>query len=164
MSAAPAAAPGAAPAGAPPGAPPGAPRRRWLTVLLCSAIFLAGGVVGGGVTAVAVVRRAQDAILHPEDAPRRIALRLQRRLDLEPGQTRAVEHIIARHQAALLDVRAQMLDRAAPDLDLLEVDVASVLKPAQVERWRRHYRELRDDWAPRFPRRPPRDKAPGEPR
>jgi hypothetical protein len=149
------------------GVPPEAPvryqgRRRWLTVLLCSVIFLAGGVVGGGLTGLVLVRRAQDAINHPEQMPGRIAKRLAHRLDLDPEQAQQVVRILEHHQASLLGVRAAMWQRAEPELDRLEVDVAGILRPDQVERWRRHYRTLRDDWRPRFPNRPPR--ADGSPR
>ncbi|MHC5211269.1 MAG: hypothetical protein ACYTG2_11170 [Planctomycetota bacterium] len=128
-------------------------------------IFLAGGVVGGSVTAVALTRRAQDAIQHPEQMPRRIAKQLARRLDLDPDQVREVEHILERRQAPLLKARAAMLRRAEPELDLLEADVAGVLRPGQAERWRRHYRELRRTWVPKLPQQPPHpeDAAPERP-
>jgi hypothetical protein len=151
---------------APPPAPPQAPRRRWLTALLCTVIFAAGGIVGSGATAVVLVRRAQDAVRHPEELPRRFALRLQRRLDLRPAQTERVEAIFARHQRTLLDARERMLRQAEPELHDLEEDVAAVLDPGQVEPWRRHYRTLRDDWLPRAPRhapeRPPRPRGAGD--
>jgi hypothetical protein len=134
------------------GTPP--PRRRWLTVLLCSVIFLAGGVVGGSLTAALLVRRAQAAIQHPEEAPRRFAQRLQRRLDLDAAQTARVESIFSRHQRTLLDARALMLSQAEPELAGLEEDIAMVLRPQQAESWRHQYRRLREEWLPRAPRRP----------
>ncbi len=139
--------PGAAPPSAAlPAAPP--PRRRspWLTVLLCLAIFLGGGVVGAGVTVIHLVRTARAALLHPEQAPERIARRMQKRLDLSDDQTARIETILRRRQVQLLKARAEMLDRAGPELDGLEADVAGALSPGQAARWREQFRRLRGDW------------------
>jgi hypothetical protein len=113
-------------------------------------------VVGGGVTGLVLVRSAQRAIQHPEELPRRIARHLARRLDLEGRQALEVQRILGRRQAGLLEARAAALQRAEPELARLETEIEGVLRPGQVERWRRHYRTRREDWTPRVPRRPAR--------
>ena len=143
----------------PPAAPPAAfgppaqsppPRRSrpWLTVLLCVLIFLAGGVAGGGAVALHMARRFMEAVRHPEVIPDRIVSRLRRPLDLDAEQELKIKAILARRQATLLEARAAALQRAGPEFDGIEDDVAAVLRPDQVERWHELYENVRDEWMP----------------
>jgi len=138
-------------------APPPRRRRTWLTVLLCLLIFGGGLAVGGGATALWVVRHVRDAVQHPEAAPHRLAERLQRKLDLDDQQAAQVEDAIQLHHAELLEARADFLERIEPILDRVDEDVASVLPASRIAEWRRQFRRFRDDWIPRpeRPRRPP---------
>ena len=134
---------------APPG-PPGAlpaPRRKraWLTVLLCLAIFVAGGVVGAGITVIHVYRTVLSALQHPERTPERIARRMQKRLDLTDEQTGRIEEILRRRQKPMLEARRELLERNAPELDALEDEVAAELTPGQALHWREHFRQMRRD-------------------
>jgi len=136
----------AAPASAPPR------RRTWLTLLLCTLVFGGGAVVGAGAAVAYVGGKVRDAVQHPEDAPLRIAQRLQRRLDLDDAQAARVQAALARHHGALLDARADFLERSAPILDLMERDVAAELPAEQAAGWRSQFRRLRDEWSPRLER------------
>jgi len=130
---------------------PAAPRRRtWLTLLLCTLVFGGGAGVGAGAAVAYVGGKVRDAVQHPEDAPARIAQRLQRRLDLDDAQATRVQAALARHHGELLDARADFLERSAPILDRMEDDVAAELPAAQAEGWRGQFRRLRDEWSPRL--------------
>jgi hypothetical protein len=140
--------------------PPPPRPRRWLTALLCAVIFLAGGVVGAGATAIHLGRMAQRAIQHPEEAPPRIARRLQRKLDLSDSQAARIEAILVRRQAALIEARTAVIDQAEPELNLLESEIAEVLDASQAELWHSHYRRLRRDWLPPLRGRRPHEGPP----
>jgi hypothetical protein len=127
-------------------------RRRWLTVLLCLLIFGGGSVVGAVAAVRFVTARVHEAILHPEQAPHRVAERLSRRIDLDEAQTARVEAAITAGHAELLDARADFLEQAAPILDRIEDDVAHELPPDKAAVWRDEFRRQRDDWMPRFDR------------
>ena len=125
-------------------------RKRWITVLLSALIFLGGGVVGAGIAAVHLSRQAREALQHPELAPKRIAARLERRLDLDADQAARVEQVVSDHQQRLMDVRGDFLEAAQPEFDALERDIAAVLTPEQSLAFERQVRGLRDEWLPRF--------------
>jgi hypothetical protein len=135
----------------PPAAPPVTPPRRsrpWLTVLLCILIFLAGSVAGAGAMAVHATRRFREAVRHPEVIPERIVARLRRPLDLDPQQALQIQAILVRRQASLLEARAEALQRARPDFEGIEADIAAMLRPEQVDIWHKLYRKFLDDWVP----------------
>ena len=143
--------PAAAPTAAvPPPPPPSPPRRsrRWLTVLLCALIFLAGGVAGAGAMAVHTLRRVKEAVHHPEVIPGRIVARLRRPLDLDQQQELQIQAILARRQASLLEARAEALRRAGPDFVGIEDDIANVLRPDQLVEWHKLYKRFLREWLP----------------
>jgi hypothetical protein len=152
------------PAGPPPGQPalqsqpqsqPPRRSRPWLTVVLCVLIFLAGGVAGAGAMAVHTLRRVREAVHHPEVIPERIVSRLRRPLDLDPQQELQIKAILARRQASLLEARAAAMQRARPDFEGIEADIAAILRPDQVDTWHKLYERFLSDWVPeRFSRGP----------
>jgi len=147
------------PAAAPP-APPAAPisaalppqpprrSRRWLTVLLCVLIFLAGGVAGAGAMAVHTIRRVKEAVHHPEVIPGRIVARLRRPLDLDQQQELQIQAILTRRQASLLEARAETLQRTGPVFAGIEDDIANVLRPDQLDEWHKLYKRFLKEWVP----------------
>jgi hypothetical protein len=139
-----------------PSPPPAAPRRRtWLTVMLCVVIFGGGLAVGAGGTVLWVVRNVREAVQHPEQAPHRVAQRLQRRMDLDGATTARVEQALERIEPDMLEARADFLDRMDPLLERIEADVAAELPRDRLDEWHRQFRKFRDDWVPR-PERPRR--------
>ena len=150
----PPAAPPASPAAALPAQPPRR-SRRWLTILLCVLIFLAGGVTGAGAMAVHTIRRIKEAVHNPEVIPERIVARLRRPLDLDKEQELKIRAILARRQASLLEARAEVLSRAGPEFTGIEDDIANVLRPDQLDDWHKLYRKFLTEW---LPDEPPRER------
>jgi len=144
-----------APENPPPPAPtlPPAPRRRrWVSILLSLLLLLVGGVAGSALTVLVIVRRAQHAIHHPEEAPARIASMLKRKLDLSGGQEAAVREALVPRLAALQQIRRDVQPRVETEFNLIEADVARELTPKQQEEWSALFRRMRDRW---FPPPPP---------
>jgi hypothetical protein len=126
-----------------------APRwRRWLFALL---IFLGGAACGAGVSVVVVARIAHHVLMHPEEAPRRIATRLSHRLDLSKEQTAQVEQIIRNRQGGIGEIRRDMQPRIETQLTQLESDIAGVLTPPQQQKWHALVATLRSNWLPPVP-------------
>jgi hypothetical protein len=123
-------------------------RRRWLTVVLAALIFAAGLVSGAAVTMAVAVHRLQYFIHHPEEAPARIAGRLQRRLGLDDVQKAKVEAIVANRQRELMTLRGEMQPQVLEQLNLLRAEISDVLTEPQRGRWQRMFDDLRERWLP----------------
>ncbi len=129
---------------------PAPTRSVWPIVLLCAVIFLAGGIVGAGLAVYSVIDGAKQALQNPEEMPRRIARRMQRRLDLTDTQAERVRAIVETHQADLLGLRATALEGADPILDTMRDEIATELGPAGADGFLQHWGRMRDEWAPRM--------------
>ena len=129
-------------------ASPTKPRHRWRTWLLALVIFLGGGAVGSAVTAVAIIHGVRHAMMHPEEAPMRIAARLKRPLDLSPQQSAQIQQIIASRQQSLMQIRRQVQPQIEGELTTLETEIAAVLNPAQQTKWHTMVTRLRENWLP----------------
>ncbi len=123
-------------------------RRRWLTVLLALLIFGAGLASGVALTVAVAVHRLQYLIHHPDEAPARIAARLERRLGLDEQQKAKVEAILAKRQAELMTLRGQFQPQVVEQLNRLREEIGAVLTEPQRERWQRMFDELRERWLP----------------
>ena len=123
-------------------------RRRWLSILLGFLILIAGFALGSGVTVVAMYRHVIHAIQHPEDAPRRISQRMQRRLGLTDDQTAKVRAIIAKRQKGLRMIYRRAWPQLDRELNLIESEVTEVLNDRQAAKWRKRFQKTRNDWIP----------------
>jgi len=122
--------------------------RRWLFALL---IFLGGAACGAGLAVVIAARVMHHIMMHPEEAPHRIATRLSHRLDLSKEQTTQVEQIIRNHQGEIGQIRREMQPRIETQLTQLEADIADVLMPPQQQKWHALVATLRSNWLQPIP-------------
>ena len=129
-------------------------RRRWVTWLLALIFFAAGGAVGAGLCAVAIFHGIHHALMHPEEAPRRIASRLKRPLGLSPDQQQLIEQIIAAHQHSLLTIRAEVQPQIEQQLGELETEIAAALDAKQQAKWHAMMSNVRQNWLPPVPPMP----------
>ncbi len=128
------------------------PRRRWLTALLGTLIFMGGTACGAGLMLVVVDKRIQHAIHHPEEAPRRIAARLKWRLGLDDDEQTKVEAIVAKHQTELMAIRRDVQPKVVEQLEQVRDEINGVLTDSQREHWTKLYDEIRDRWLPALPK------------
>jgi len=122
--------------------------RRWLSVLLGILILVSGFILGCGVTSLVIYRHVVHAIHHPEDAPRRISQRMQRRFGLADEQTAKVRNILAKRQNGLRSIYRQTWPKLDRELNRIEMEVAEVLNDRQAARWRKKFKKIRDKWIP----------------
>jgi cell division protein FtsB len=127
------------------------PRRRWLTLLLSVLIFGGGFASGAGFTIVVAVHQLQYAIHHPEEAPPRIATRLQRKFNLDDAQKAKVEAIVAQHQVELAAVRREFQPKVMQQLEQIRDEIGQVLDDSQRVRWTKMFDDIRDRWLPQMP-------------
>ena len=132
--------------------PPRRPRRRrvW-RVLFVLLVFVAGGVIGSGLTVVAAVRGLQDAIKHPAKAPPRITRRLTRQLDLTDEQAAEVLTIVTERQQDLLAIRARSMPEVHAVLQEAYEQIDEVLDAKQKLKWRKLFDRLCRNWLPQPP-------------
>jgi len=132
------------------------PRRcnRWVSLLLSLLLLVVGGGIGSGLPLLGVVKKAQTAIRHPEQAPARITARLKHTLNLTPEQAQSVEAILRKQQVALQDIRRDAQPRVEAELNKARDEVAAVLNPEQAAHWRELFEAKKANWMPPMP--PPR--------
>ncbi len=126
-------------------------RRRWKSWLLALVIFLGGGAVGASLMAVGISRAVHHALIHPEEAPHRIAARLKRPLDLTPEQSIQIEKIIANRQQSLTKIRREVQPQVETQLDQLQTEIDGVLSPLQQTKWHEILHRVRENWLPPLP-------------
>ncbi len=112
-------------------------------------VMLASGmVIGAGGAAIFIRNRVISHIHEPERMPERATKVLTRRLDLSEEQAAEVERILAYRQQELLTVRRETLPRVHEQLDLLEQDIAAVLREEQQAKFESDFQRLRETWLP----------------
>lgn len=128
--------------------PPPAGLRRGLLLLLCSVIFLAGAVLGSGVTLLLKVEqwpRPRKSLPERRD---QITRRIASRLSLDARQTEKLRAIVERRLRHMEAIRRKIQPEMTLEAESLNRELRAILKPAQVKRWDELYTELKDRWFP----------------
>ncbi|MDD4888510.1 MAG: hypothetical protein PHU85_01155 [Phycisphaerae bacterium] len=123
-------------------------RRRWLTVLVCAALFVTGAVGGAAGSAMFIRNRVQNAIHHPEIGRQRLEQMLTRRLDLDERQRREVGRILRERQRETQRIRRQFYPLMRAELERSNEEIAGVLRPGQRAKWREIYATFQSRWLP----------------
>ncbi len=144
---------------APAGLPPAPTRRRWLTALLVAVVFVSGLVVGSGLTFKYIDYRRQRYLAHPEQASKRFAEQISKRLDLDRDQARRVQAIIEEYWPVFQETRRNVYPAFKDMLDSLEAEVTSVLHDKQVAKWHEYIARIRQAWNPPTASSSPSDTA-----
>jgi hypothetical protein len=126
--------------------PPSRPRR-WVTLVLCTIIFLAGGVVGWGLT---VCRQQEEEWPRPqktfEQRRDRFTDRIAGKLDLTPEQTDELREIVGRRIRAFEAIREKILPEMKAQHEALDRELRPLLNEEQAKRWDELYAELNQRW------------------
>jgi len=144
----------------PPLAPPPSTRsgRWWIAALLGVLIFIAGGILGSGLTLRYLRDRVLYAIHHPQEVPARLSLDLKSRLGLTTEETEKVCQIIASRQLKLQEIRREVQPRVEEELEELRKEISASLTPKQAAKWNAWFEEMRSTWLPPAP--PPPGERP----
>jgi len=130
----------------------------WVVALLGVLIFIAGGVLGSGLTLRFLRDRVLYAIHHPQEVPARLSVELKGRLGLTNAETEKVRQIIARHQLDLQKIRREVQPQVERELEELRKEVADALTPEQAAKWNAWLEQMRTTWLPPAP--PPPQEQP----
>ncbi|HUO06801.1 MAG TPA: hypothetical protein VM008_00580 [Phycisphaerae bacterium] len=128
--------------------PPPKNRRKWLAAILVFFVFIAGMMVGSGLTIAVAVHRLQIAFRHPEEVPARLTTFLDKRLHFSREQAIEVQRLIAKRQSRLQEIRRQVQPQIQSELDALRQEISDVLTPSQQAKWDRLYSEAVRTWLP----------------
>ena len=127
--------------------PPARRGWRWFWYLLLGlAIYASGLATGAGIMTIVAQREEEYARKHPEEAPKRLAKRLQGALDLDPRQTRQVEQVLADRWSAMQKIRNRVYPQFEEEFNLLEKQVDGVLRPEQRPAWKEYFESYRNRW------------------
>ena len=126
-------------------------RKRWVSALLALVIFGAGFIAGAGGAVIAILKRVQHHIQHPEEAPQRITGRLKRRLGLTDEQAARVKAIVSDQQQAIFAIRREAQPRFMAELDRTRSRIDDALDAEQKAKWGRMFDRLRQRWIPPLP-------------
>lgn len=129
-----------------PGGPPR--RRRGMFIGLLAAVFLSGGVVGGGVGMLVTQEQFSDCLRHPERMPERMMNMFRSELSLTEDQSKKVDEIVRRHHEQIEAIRAEVHPRFSAEFSALHEEVKAVLTEPQRTKWE----ELRERFRKDFPR------------
>jgi Spy/CpxP family protein refolding chaperone len=128
------------------------PRRRWLrTVLLATAIFVCGALVGGGVTFKIIASGYKRTFQEPAVLAEEITHRMKRRLDLTHDQVQQVRRIILEQQMAFQSLRKEFRPRLDDQIEKTRQELAVVLTPEQARKWEKRFARIQRFWLPPLP-------------
>jgi len=108
----------------------------WTQLLILLTVFASGGIAGSMITARAIHSRMEQYRQHAPVFSQDIVMRLRMRLALSDEQANAVQEIITRRHAKLVEYRNAGSQRMHTEFDALIEEVAGVLDDSQENRWR----------------------------
>jgi shikimate kinase len=121
-------------------------------------IFIAGGVLGAGISLRFLRDRVLYVLHHPQEVPARLSLELKGRLGLNAEETEKVRQIIARRQLALQKIRREVQPQVEEELDELRKEISDALTPEQSAKWNAWFEQMRATWLPPAPPPPTEEK------
>jgi hypothetical protein len=123
-------------------------RHRGMFMGLLAAVFVSGGVVGGGLGMMFTQQQFSDCLRHPERMPERMMGMFRSELKLTDEQTKQVEEIVRRHHEQIEALRAEIRPRFSAEFNAIHTEVSAVLSETQRTTWN----EMRERFRKDFPR------------
>ena len=115
---------------------------------LLAAVFVSGGVVGGGVGMMVTQQQFSDCLRHPERMPERMMSMFRAELNLTDEQTKRVNDIVREHHEKIESIRAEVRPRFSAEFNAIHEEVSAVLTETQRIKWN----EMRERFRKDFPR------------
>lgn len=123
-------------------------RHRGMFTGLLVAVFLSGGVVGGGLGMLITQQQFSDCLRHPERIPDRMMTKFRAELGLTDEQTAQIDEIVRRHHENFEAIRAEVHPRFSAEFAAMSDEMNLVLTEEQQTQWT----ELRERMRKEFPR------------
>jgi hypothetical protein len=127
----------------------GPPRRhRGMFMGLLAAVFVSGGVVGGGLGMMVTQQKFSDCLRHPERMPERMMTKFRGELELTDEQTAKIDEIVRRRHENFEAIRAEVRPRFDAEFTAMSDEINLVLTEDQQAKWK----EMRERFRKDFPR------------
>ena len=123
-------------------------RHRGMFIGLLGAVFLSGGVVGGGVGMLVTQQKFSDCLRHPERMPEKMITKFRADLGLTDEQTAKIGEIVRRHHENFESIRAEVRPRFAAEFTSMGDEINLVLTESQQVMWK----DMREKFRKDFPR------------
>jgi len=120
--------------------------RRWVTLVLCTVIFLAGAVLGTGVTILLKVETWPRPRKTLEERRDQLTERIAGKLSLDKKQTKKLQKIVERRLMNIEKIRQKILPEMRNQSDALDRELRAILKKDQIASWDKLYHTLRKTW------------------
>ncbi len=130
------------------GLPRPSPKRRWAHVVLPIVIFVAGGLVGAGLTVIFRPEQTRRGRRSIEETRDRMTEKIADKLDLSAQQTEQLRQILEDRLKELQKLRREMQPRMEKQAAILKANVAAMLNDEQKARWEEFYAERFPRWFP----------------
>jgi len=116
--------------------PPARRQMAFPSILMAALFLLCGAVIGSTVTYYFVFEPPRFGPPAPGEMPAKIVKALKSELALSQEQAREIEAIFLRGEKEMDMIRTKLAPEMDAQRDKLENDVAALLRPEQVEKWR----------------------------
>lgn len=125
--------------------PPSRPRR-WVTLVLCTIIFVAGGVLGSGLTVLLRLEEWPRPKKTFEERRDQLTERIAEKLQLDTKQTDALRNIVGQRLQNLETIREKILPEMQIEAETLDRELRPLLNEEQIPRWEELYATLYEKW------------------
>ena len=143
--------------------PHGRRRKRLIMFLLSGAVFLSGIVVGASMMPFVIFHFEPSIFPSPQEMPRLVTERMERKLDLTDEQSRKIHVVLERYVEDMEAYRTNVQSDITVKLDQFRIDMTSPLTPEQAIVWTEHFDKMREKAREKhLSRRPPFLWAPWE--
>ena len=115
---------------------------------LLAAVFLSGGVVGGGVGMLVTQQKFCDYLRHPERMSEKMIVKFRSELGLTDEQTAKIGAIVRQHHDNFEAIRTEVHPRFTAEFTAMGDEINLVLTEAQQLKWK----EMREKFRKEFPR------------
>jgi hypothetical protein len=123
-------------------------RNRGMFLGLMAAVFLSGGVVGGGTGMLITQQKFSDCLRHPERMSARMVAMFRSELGLTEDQAKQVDEIVQRHHEQIEAIRSEVRPRFSAEWNSMHEEVKAVLTEEQ----RTKLEEMRERFRKDMPR------------
>ena len=130
------------------GLPSPSPKRRCSRVVLPIIIFVAGGLIGSGLTVIFRPEQTRRGRRSLEETRDRMTEKIADKLDLSVQQTEQLRRIVEDRLNELQKLRREVQPRMEKEAAILKANLAAVLNDEQKARWEELYTELFNRWFP----------------
>ena len=136
-------------------------KRRWVTLILCSVIFISGGVIGAGVAGLSRTKPWPPPRRTLQERTDRLTKKIADKVDLSAEQTEQLRVIIKERIEAIESIRHEMLPKMQAQVQLLDAKLTPLLDDRQNTKWKKLYAQLSRRWLNKPPTTQPSTQPAG---